>query len=139
MRGRWIVVVAGVAALSGPAARADDLSEATKILCTAVQATRCTESGDCKMDLPWNLNVPQFIEVDLTTKRMSTTAASGENRATTAGTMSREKGKIVLQGVENNRAFSLFIDEASGMLTAAVAADGQAVAVFGACTPMTSK
>ena len=140
---RKALVVAGAVVLRGvigsPALRADDVTGANRILCTCVQATRCLEGGDCTIDLPWNMNIPQFIEVDLVSKRMSTTPASGENRATVADTLRREKGKIVLQGFENGRAFSLYIDEASGMLSAAVAADGQAVAVFGACTPMASK
>jgi hypothetical protein len=118
---------------------ADDLTGSSRLLCTTVQATRCVEGGDCAIDLPWNMNIPQFIEVDLATKRLSTTQASGVNRASVADTLRREKGKIVLQGYENGRAFSLFIDEASGMLSAAVAAEGQAVAAFGACTPMPSK
>jgi hypothetical protein len=126
-----------VVGVSAP--RADDLTGKSRLLFTTVQATRCVEGGECVIDLPWNLNIPQFIEVDLTAKRLSTTQASGENRATVADTLRREKGKIVLQGYENGRAFSLFIDEASGMLSAAVAAEGQAVAAFGACTPMSSR
>ena len=139
MRRRWAVAIGVAAALAAPAALADDLTGATRLLCTAVQATRCVETGDCAIDLPWNLNVPQFIEVDLTTKRLGTTPASGENRSTIADTVRREKGMIVLQGFENKRAFSIVIDEPSGMMSAAVAADGQAVAVFGACTPMAAK
>lgn len=141
MTRRWAVALAVlVAAMIGaPTLKADDLTGASRILCTCVQATRCLEGGDCVIDLPWNMNIPQFIEIDLASKRMSTTPASGENRATVADTLRREKGKIVLQGFENGRAFSIFVDEVSGMLSAAVAADGQAVAVFGACTPMPSK
>ena len=141
MTRRWVVAfgVLVMTIIGGSALRADDLTGATRILCTCVQATRCLEGGDCVIDLPWNLNIPQFIEIDLVSKRLGTTPASGENRATVADTLRREKGKIVLQGLENGRAFSLFIDEASGMLSAAVAADGQAVAVFGACTPVPSK
>jgi hypothetical protein len=43
---------------------------------------------------------------------------------------------IVIQGFEKGRAFSFVITEESGSLSAAVAAEGKAVAVFGACTPM---
>ena len=141
MTRRWTMTLAVMVltVVGAPTLRADDLTGASRVLCTCVQATRCVEGGDCTIDLPWNMNIPQFIEVDLVSKRMSTTPASGGNRATVADTLRREKGKIVLQGFENGRAFSLFIDEASGMLSAAVAADGQAVAVFGACTPMPSK
>lgn len=139
MKRVWVVAIVVATVLVAPAAVADDLTGAGKLLCTAVQATRCEATGDCVVDLPWNLNVPQFIEVDLTTKRLGTTPASGENRATVADTVRREKGTIVLQGFENGRAFSIVIDEPSGMMSAAVAADGLAVAVFGACTPMPAK
>ena len=48
--------------------------------------------------------------------------------------MSRTGGKIFLQGVENGRAFSFLINEATGSLTVAVSRDGVAVAAFGSCT-----
>ena len=121
---------------SAGAARADDLTGADQLLCTAVQATKCTDDGDCTQDLPWNLNVPQFIQMDLKAKRLSTTRASGENRSTPIEYQKRENGQIVLQGFERGRAFSFVIDEATGMLSAAVAAQGRAVVVFGACTPV---
>lgn len=131
--GAMVASVFLAAAMSGTA-RADDLKGAQQLLCTAVQATACYEEGDCFQDLPWNLNVPQFIQVDLTGKRLSTTKASGENRATPIESLKRNNGFIVLQGFEGGRAFSFVISEATGMLSAAVATDGKAVVVFGACT-----
>lgn len=118
--------------------RADALAGANRILCTAVQATRCVDSGDCEVDLPWNLNVPQFIEVDLTAKKLSTTKASGQNRTTPIEQLRRQDGMIVIQGFEKGRAFSFVIEQETGTLTAVVASQGRAVAVFGACTPMPS-
>jgi len=136
---RWIVValVLGLAGLAS-AARADDLTGSNRILCTSVQVTACTDNGDCVVDLPWNLNVPQFIEVDLKAKRLATTKASGENRATPIETLRRENGVLVLQGFEKGRAFSIVIVEETGAMSAAVASEGKSVGVFGACTPITS-
>src|SRR5437867_3442474 len=96
---RRLIVVAFVLGLAGlaPAAKADDLTGSNRILCTAVQVTACTDNGDCVVDLPWNLNVPQFIEVDLKAKRLATTKASGENRATPIDTLRRDNGAIVIQ------------------------------------------
>jgi hypothetical protein len=88
------------------------------------------------VDLPWNLNIPQFIQVNLKDKTLSTTKASGENRSTPIRNLVREEGKIFLQGVELGRAFSFVIDEKSGMLSVAVAREGITVSVFGACTPL---
>jgi hypothetical protein len=118
------------------AVRADDLAGSDRVLCTAVQAMRCSSDGDCRTEPPWNLNIPQFLEVNLKEKTVSTTKASGENRATAIRGFSRENGLIVLQGIEEGRAFSFVIDEASGMASIAVARDSMTVSVFGACTPM---
>jgi hypothetical protein len=122
-------------ALAVPAA-ADDLTGAEEILCTAVQATHCEIDDECKTGAPWHWNVPQFIVVDLDEKMLKTTEASGENRVTPIKNLERAGGQILLQGAEAGRAFSFVITEATGRLSVAVAAQGQAVAVFGACTPV---
>jgi hypothetical protein len=121
---------------SGSTAVADDLTGADHFLCTPIQATLCVEDGECAVDLPWNVNIPQFIEVDLDAKRLATTEASGENRQTPIEHLRREDGNIVFHGFEMGRAFSWVIDEASGRVTAAIATDGISVAIFGACTPV---
>ena len=106
------------------------------MLCTAVQATVCDDAANCVIENPWDLNIPQFLEINLRDKTVSTTKASGENRSTPIRTLLREDGLIVLQGVEGGRAFSFVIEEKSGLLSAAVAREGKTVSVFGACTPM---
>lgn len=83
------------------------------------------------------MNIPDFIEVDLTAKVLKTTPASGENRKTPILHLEREAGIIYIQGVERERAFSIVITEKSGSLTAAVAREDDVVTVFGACTPET--
>jgi len=130
--GRGLVLAGMVAATT---VLADDLTGKDKILCTAVQATRCSLDGDCYTGPPWSWNIPQFIEIDLNKKVLSTTAASGENRVTPVANLKREDGVTYLQGVEGGRAFSFVIDDASGTVTVAVAVRDGATTVLGACTP----
>ena len=132
----WLAVAALGLACGAQAVLADDLAGADALLCAAVQAAVCFDDGECVVDLPWNLNVPEFIEVDLGARRLATTAASGENRATPIEHLSRGDGAIVFHGYEMGRAFSWVIDEQTGRATVALAADGGAVTVFGACTPL---
>jgi len=120
-------------------AQADDLTGADKLVCAAMLVVACGESGDCEEAMPAELNVPQFIEIDLKQKRLSTTKASGENRSTPILTLKRENGTIVLQGYEAGRAFSFVISEADGRASIAVARDGLGVSVFGACTPLAAR
>ena len=136
MRNRIAIVAIAVFAALPMVAAGDDLTGQERILCTAVEVTRCLESGTCSSELPWNLNIPQFIEIDLKAKTFSTTKASGENRATPIRNLVREEGLLVLQGFEAGRAFSFMIHEGSGMASVAVARDGLTVSIFGACTPM---
>jgi hypothetical protein len=137
MRNRWAVIA--LSTLSGvfaPAAIADDISDADRILCSSVEATVCVLDGDCEIGAPWFWGIPQFIEIDLEAKQLSTTAASGESRTTSINNLLREDGRIFLQGVENGRAFSIVLNEQTGMLSAAVAREEVTVSVFGACTPL---
>jgi hypothetical protein len=125
-----------VLTFSPTAVSADDLTGSTRFLCSAVQATECLVGGDCGIDLPWNLNLPQFIEIDLEAKMLSTTAASGQNRTTPIEYVDSEEGMIALQGFEMGKGFTFVIDEQTGQVTVAIATNGRAVIVFGACTPL---
>jgi hypothetical protein len=124
-----------VATLLAGTAVADDLSGADRLLCSTMQATACGMAADCVTLPPAELNIPQFVVVDLGRKELSTTAASGESRRSTVQAVRREEGRIVLQGYEGGRAFSLVIQEATGRASFASAADARAVMAFAACTP----
>jgi hypothetical protein len=137
MRNRFGPLAVGISLMVVSAAlRADDLTGRDQILCTAVQVTMCSADGQCMIEAPWELNIPQFLELDLKEKKVSTTQASGENRSSPIRTLLREKGEIFLQGVEGGRAFSFVIEEETGMASIAVAREGKTVSIFGACTPM---
>jgi hypothetical protein len=135
----WIsTLAAGLLVLAGRVS-ADDLTGQQRLLCASVQATLCTSDGDCESDPPWVLNIPQFVEVNLADKVLSTTKASGENRSTPIRSVLREGGEIFVQGVEMGRAFSFVIEEKTGMASIAVAREGKTVSVFAACTPLPAK
>lgn len=136
---RLMLVFLGVVlVLALSPAHADDLTGADTLVCASTIVVACWEDGECEDGLPSELNVPQFIEIDLARKRLRTTKASGENRSTPITTLTREEGRIVLQGYEAGRAFSFVISEETGRASVAVARDGLSVAVFGACTPVPS-
>jgi hypothetical protein len=115
-------------------AASDDLTGSDRWLCSAIEATVCDVDGDCNLGAPWLWNIPQFIEVDLTKKKIATTKASSENRETPILTLERSEGLVFMQGIENGRAFSFVVEEKTGALSAAVARMGITVSVFGECT-----
>jgi len=115
---------------------ADDLSDATALLCSSSWATVCTADEVCETGPPWAWNIPQFVEVDVVGKTLSTTEASGENRTTPTDVLRREDGLIFIQGMEQGRAFSIVVSETTGRASGAIAADDFSVSFFGACTPL---
>jgi hypothetical protein len=124
-----------VLGLAAAPALGDDLTGSTSFLCNIGQATACIEQSECFSFAPQDFDIPHFIEVNLDTKMLSTTKASGLNRTTPIKNLERSDGQIIFQGVQNRRAFSVLIHETSGLMTAAVARDGVGVSIFGACTP----
>ena len=128
-------LVVAAALLASSSVMADDLTGADRFICAATTAVICYDDGSCDTGSPMELNLPQFVEVDLGKKLLSTTKASGLNRSSPIASIKREADMIILQGYENGRAFSYVISEKTGEASAAIAADGRNVSAFGACTP----
>lgn len=133
-RGLLSMACLGMLVMSFPPPFADNVTGARDLLCTSVQATVCGTDGDCEIGPPWNWDIPQFIEIDLDDKMLRSTKASGENRETAIKNMQQTDGILFLQGIQRGRAFSFVIEESSGMMSTAIAADGRTISVFGACT-----
>jgi len=127
-------LLTGALTLSASVAFADNIANADRILCSATKVVVCFESSECVDMLPWEANIPQFIVVDAKKMTISTTKASDEHRSTPIRTLERKEGKIIFQGIEQERAFSVVIDEEFGLLTGAISRDGVSVSVFGSCT-----
>lgn len=126
------VIVAGM--LLVVSALADNLEGVDKMICAAGQVQICIENDMCYPANAAELDVPDFVIIDLKKKVITTTKASNQNRSTPLKYIERADGLVYLQGIEGGRAFSFMIDEATGRMTVSVARDGVAVSVFGACT-----
>ena len=130
----WLTITVVVAFSIVTPATAETLTGADKILCAPARLVVCVDDGSCESLLPWEVNVPEFIVVDLREKRLSTTEASAQNRSTPIQSLIRQRGLIYLQGVEGERAFSIVINEETGFTTVAVARSNVTVNAFGTCT-----
>ena len=129
-----LAVLALVLAIVTPAA-ADDVSGSDTLLCSVNIAIQCGEEGECVAGPPWNLNLPEFLEIRLADKMISTTRTSSDRRTTPIKSMEREGGSIFIHGDQNGRAFSFVIIEETGMATYAVATEQKVISGFGACIP----
>lgn len=128
------LIIFGVGLLAISTATAENLDGVDEMICSAAQAQVCLENGQCYTAVPWELAIPDFVVINTRKKTISTTKASELNRSTSFSKVEKTDGLIYLQGIENGRAFSFVIDEATGRMTVAVSRDGLSVTVFGACT-----
>lgn len=115
---------------------ADDLTDSDSLLCYGWSAARCDIEGVCEQADPWQLNLPDFLRVDLRAKLAVSTETAPVERETEIQTVERANGTIVLQGMQGDRAFSWLITESSGEGTLTVSAPGQGLTVFTNCTPI---
>lgn len=112
----------------------DDVTGSDSLLCYGLSAALCEAGGACEVVEPWQLDLPDFVKLDLRGKRVQTTATSSENRETPLASVQRNNGTILIHGAQGERAFSWLISELTGEGTLSVAAHGQGVTVFTVCT-----
>ena len=77
---RTLVAAAGLM-VSG-VAFADNLQGIDRLLCAVGQVVACVEEADCYPIPPSEVDVPEFVIVDVKGKLLSTTKASERNRRT---------------------------------------------------------
>lgn len=128
------IFLASIGILAASTSVAEGVAGTEQILCSVSQVSLCAETGECFDVQPWEIDMPQFVVIDTKRKVIATTRASDEQRSTPIANLQRDGGRIYIQGMEGGRAFSFVIDEATGLVTVAVARDGLSVSVFGACT-----
>jgi hypothetical protein len=85
-----------IALSSTGALLADDLTDASEILCSVSVATLCDAYGECQIGMPWTWNIPEFIEIDLARKTLATTEASGQGRSTPIRNLELKDQRIIV-------------------------------------------
>ena len=115
-------------------AQADNITESDRILCSMSKLMLCVEDGACFPLSVLDVDIPQFLVVDLKKKTITPTEASSDDRVSKVENLVRDNGRTFLQGVENDGAYSILIEDDLGRFTGSISRDGITVSVFGACT-----
>ena len=113
---------------------ADDITGEDELLCYGMHAAVCTRDETCETMEPSKLNLPDFIELDLSARIATTTDEVSEKRETPIENMRRNDGIIMLQGLQGEWAFSWVIVEATGRGTLTVGSADEGATIFTACT-----
>lgn len=105
------------------------------LICALIDVMDCAPGADCQRGAPERVKLPPFVKVNFTEKTLSTTDAAPRKDATPIKHLEPFDSRLILQGVEDGRAWSLIIAQESGKLSATVSDDQLGFVIFGACTP----
>lgn len=117
-------------ALLPTATNAQDASP-KRWLCAVATVLECGEDGACERRTVDAVNLPPFLTVDLARKLL--TAVDGSERTAAIERLAREDGRAIAQGSQGGRAWSATIAEDTGRMSAVIADDRTAFALFGSC------
>jgi hypothetical protein len=105
------------------------------LICALIEVMDCAPGADCQCGVPESVNLPQFVKLNFAEKTLSTMEDARRNKVTPIKNLEQLDSNLVLQGVENGRAWSMIIAKETGKMSGAVSDDQVGFAIFGACTP----
>ena len=117
-------------------ARAASFDGSEPLICASVEAYDCGTSSECFNGPAERITAPQFIRLDFEQKLTRATRLGGEERTAKIEKVTREEGKIILQGVQMGLGWSMTIAQESGAMVLTAAGEQVAFVIFGACTPL---
>ena len=128
-----LCVVTACIGLAGPADAAGKYDGSATMLCAVTAISECTADGRCQRSQPQvGNNLPTFMRVDVKGKVLR--ADDGSGRKTDIKASSVVDDQLMLQGIENGKAWSMVIKSDTGRWGGAVVEDDGSFALFGACT-----
>ena len=115
-------------------AGASDFDGSKPLLCVPTDIISCEGAGDCRRSTAEDLNIPQFIHIDIGGKVLSGALEGGAEQETGIGNVVARDGRTILQGAESGRGWSVVIMHDTGEMSGAIAGDEMAFVLLGACT-----
>ena len=100
------------------------------ILCAVNNVTDCPRSGDCERSSAEAAEVPGFVRIDVAKRLLSTVDGA---RTSPIATFQRNNGRLMLQGMQNERAWAVIVNEQTGQMSATIGEDDGAIIISGTC------
>ena len=105
------------------------LDGSAPILC-AIHAVMDCEAGNCERSSAEEAQVPPFVRVDLQRRLLSSVDGA---RTSPIGQTQRAGGRLMFQGMQNQRVWGAVINEETGTMWATIGEDDGAIVLAGAC------
>ena len=133
MQAIGLCVVSACLGFAWPAAAAGKYDGSAPMLCAVTAVSECTADGKCERSAPQaGNNLPTFMRVDVQGRVLRADDGSGRKTEIKASTV--VDGQLMLQGIENGKAWNIVIKSDTGRRGGSVVEDDGSFALFGACT-----
>jgi hypothetical protein len=137
---KQLLLAALVAMLPLGSAMAQDAAideGAVRLLCDAGLVVDCDAEGKCTTGSPESVDMPRFLQLDLSSNEFSSPSPGFEGEATPLKGVDRSGDWIVIGGrARGDRVFSMTISKRTGAMRGSVLAEDFAFLVFGACVEL---
>jgi hypothetical protein len=115
----------------GTAVAGAQVSTAKTVLCAVSQVLDCRFEDTCERESPEDIGLPRFFRLDATRNTLS--ADGADARTAPVRHVERVDGRILVQGSQGTRAWSMVITESSGLMSGAIAEPEGTFVISGAC------
>ena len=126
-----VLAAAGICLAPYGAAAAGKYDGSAPLLCVPILVTECEAEGECKRVTAESVNLPQFLKVDVKAQKVH---SEETGRASPVRNVEHLNGKMIIQGGQDGRGWTMTISEETGKMSATISSDGEGFVVFGACT-----
>jgi len=103
------------------------------LLCAVVQVVECEAHGKCHPVSIETASLPRFLDVNFEEKIISATEESDIKDVSKIRNFERVNDRLIVQGAENGRGWTIVISEETGEMSATVSDEAVGFVVFGAC------
>ena len=113
------------------------LSASGNMVCTASSVIGCTPGPSCLQGTAASFDLPTvFMFVDFKKKTITGTEADGDRVVSPIRNQETTDSRLILQGIENHRGWSMAIDRQSGEMSVSSTGPDIDFIMFGACTAL---
>ena len=106
------------------------LDGSAPMLCALTSVVECPRSGNCERSTTEEAAVPPFVRINVQQRLLSSVDGG---RTSPIASFQRANGRLMLQGMQNERVWGAVIDEGTGQMSATVGEDDGAIVISGAC------
>lgn len=106
------------------------LDGSAPMLCAVNSVMECTRKGDCERSNADDAGIPAFIRVHVPQRQLASIDGA---RTSPIVNVHRANGRLMLQGIQNERVWGAVIDEETGQMSATAGEAEGAFVLIGTC------